>query len=368
MNSLRVTVIGCGIAGASVATMLARRGHRVTLLEQSHRVGPVGAGILLQPAGQDVLWEMGLLDEVVARAEPIRSIEADRITRHGRRRLVRIPYGHRHAFGLHRGDLFASLHDALLDAGVDLQLGRRTDAVPTDVDLVIIADGSRSSLRTHVDPDAKVHEYTHGALWAVGKGTVVRGRLFQVARGTTILCGLLPMGDDRCSLFWGLPLQEEAALRFAGPGGFLEQVRAAMPEVESILTGLTSLDDLTLATYRHVRMRRWHRGNVVVIGDAAHAMSPHLGQGVNLALCDAKALADAIDASGDVLTALSRYERKRRRQLRWYSLVTRRFSPFFQGDRDWLARPRDWALPWLPQVPGVGRVMRKTLRGEAFLK
>ena len=375
MKELRVTVVGCGIAGAAVAAMLSRAGHHVTLLEQSQRVGPVGAGILLQPVGQAVLHDMGLLDAIASKAEPIRSIEADRLTDRGPRRLVRLPYDrHRpglHALGTHRGDLFTELHRALVEGDVHLELGKRVDDIALlarDQNLVIIADGGKSELRNYVDTFGRVHEYPHGALWAVAKHNQVGGRLYQVARGTHTLCGLLPMGGGRCSLFWGLPLREQDALRNAGFDTWRAEVLRIMPAAAPLFEDVRSFDDLTLATYRHVHLRRWHRDNVVVLGDAAHAMSPHLGQGVNLALCDAAQLASSLaEHDHDVAAALPHYENRRRRQLRWYSFITKTLSPFFQGERNWLAWPRDRTLPWLTKVPVVDRIMVKTLAGEALL-
>ena len=72
----RVGVVGFGIAGAATAYLLARGGHSVTLLERASHVGPIGAGLLLQPAGQAVLRRMGLLDHVVADAAPIDELHA----------------------------------------------------------------------------------------------------------------------------------------------------------------------------------------------------------------------------------------------------------------------------------------------------
>src|SRR6478672_1532770 len=87
---LNVGIVGCGIAGTAAALMLARRGHRVTLFEQTGHVGPIGAGVLLQPSGQRVLDGMGLLQSLLPKVEPIEEIHA--VTETGRD-LVRLKYG-----------------------------------------------------------------------------------------------------------------------------------------------------------------------------------------------------------------------------------------------------------------------------------
>src|SRR5688500_3271156 len=111
--SLRVGVIGCGTAGAAAAILLARAGCTVTVLERVAEPGPVGAGIMIQPTGQAVLAQLGLLDDIVARGARI-----DRLwfRTHTGRTLVDLRYAavNRAWFGigLHRGVLFEALYAA----------------------------------------------------------------------------------------------------------------------------------------------------------------------------------------------------------------------------------------------------------------
>src|SRR5437763_9910724 len=233
-RTYRVGVVGCGVAGTAAAYLLAKAGHAVTLFERAPQVGPVGAGILLQPSGQAVLRAMGLLEAVAARAEPIEELHA---LHHGGRTLVRLPYagvapGCR-ACGVHRGDLFGVLHAAALGQGVTIRLGREMRSAVADgraavlrdanggehgpFDFVLAADGSRSELRKRSALAVLRWPYGYGALWAVGRCEAVRGKLHQVVRGTRNLLGLLPMGGGRCSPFWGLRNSDKAAL---WPRGF----------------------------------------------------------------------------------------------------------------------------------------------------
>src|SRR5437763_2113947 len=199
-RTYRVGVVGCGVAGTAAAYLLAKAGHAVTLFERAPQVGPVGAGILLQPSGQAVLRAMGLLDAVVARAEPIEELLA---LHHDGRTLIRLPYagvanGCR-AYGVHRGDLFGVLHAAALGQRVTIHLGREMLSVKADgraavlrdanggehgpFDFVLAADGSRSELRKRSAPAALRWAYGCGALWAGGRCAAVRGKLHQVVRG-----------------------------------------------------------------------------------------------------------------------------------------------------------------------------------------
>src|SRR6478735_3252239 len=86
----RIAIVGCGMAGTMAATLLARAGHDVAIFERAPRVGPVGAGLLLQPSGQAVLRRAGLLDDAVRDAEVIEEMHA---VTHTGRTLVRLVYG-----------------------------------------------------------------------------------------------------------------------------------------------------------------------------------------------------------------------------------------------------------------------------------
>ncbi|HEX8914647.1 MAG TPA: NAD(P)/FAD-dependent oxidoreductase [Humisphaera sp.] len=379
---LDIGIVGCGIAGTACALMLAGRGHRVTLFEQTPKVGPAGAGVLLQPSGQRVLAAMGLLGALAPTVEPIARLRA---VDHRGRELVRLPYAeHRPGLtgmGVHRGDLFTLLHGRLAAAGVRLVLYTRVDAVrdpdrrPTLVDhagaahgpfdLVVAADGGRSRLRKALGAGTCTHEYAYGALWCVSDVAPVRGELFQAARGTTELAGLLPVGGGRCSLFWGLHRGAVAATRRRGFKPWRDDVLRLMPAAEPVVDRVGTLEAATFVTYRHVFVTRPWRGNVVFIGDAAHAMSPHLGQGVNLALQDAEALAEAVDAGGPPQAMFDRYRAARRWSTRYYAAVTAFLTPFFQSGDGLLAAARDVGLPLMSRFGPTRKMMLRTLCGRA---
>jgi 2-polyprenyl-6-methoxyphenol hydroxylase-like FAD-dependent oxidoreductase len=105
-------------------------------------------------------------------------------------------------------------------------------------------------------------------------------------------------------------------------------------------------------------------GRVVAIADAAHATTPHLGQGANLALLDAEALADALELDAPLPARLEAYARSRRWQTRRYALLSRGLSPFFQSDLSCLAPARDLALPVMTAVPPLRSFMERVLAGR----
>jgi 2-polyprenyl-6-methoxyphenol hydroxylase-like FAD-dependent oxidoreductase len=396
---VNVAVIGLGTAGGAAATLLRRAGHEVTLFERVPEPGAVGAGIVLQPTGMAVLARLGLVDQVVARGTPITRLTCTRT--HGRT-VVDLHYralgDDLYGVGLHRGVLFEALARAARDAGVHIQLGveiLRTVRVRDGrvlVDdagnvhgpyaLVVVADGARSRLAAQVHPGRRQVAYPYGALWFVGADAERRysGRLLQVVRGARRMLGLLPTGlgpgdgeTPLVSLFWSLRADRLGDWRRAGLEAWKADVRALAPAAEPVLAQIRSADDLLFSAYHDVTMWPWDDGDAVVLGDAAHATSPQLGQGCNLALWDAMVLADCLAATGGaevapaaaVPAALDAYSRSRSEHLGYFQLATRWLTPFFQGDSRVLAFARDHFMPLGARLPWVRRLMVASMCGTA---
>jgi 2-polyprenyl-6-methoxyphenol hydroxylase-like FAD-dependent oxidoreductase len=189
------------------------------------------------------------------------------------------------------------------------------------------------------------------------------GRLHQIVKGTQHLVGLLPMGGGRGTLYYGMRQDRKEAVWQRGLAAWRAEVLELAPQAESLFVGLDHLDQVTFTTYQHVWLKRWHNNHVLFLGDAAHAMSPHLGQGVNLALLDAWTFAHCLERASTPRRAFWAYTEARRVHLRFYSLVTYLMSPLFQGDgwvKGWL---RDLGLPLLARIPWMRRQMALTMAG-----
>jgi len=414
MRRLDVGIIGGGTAGSAAAVFLARAGHRVTVYERVASPGAVGAGITLQPTGLHVLCRLGLYVHVVSRGARI-----DRLLCESKRgkRLVDLTYetvgNGLFGLGLHRGVLFEALFGAALrERNVTIRTGvevvdlaraelssrsgppRWTWLVDVERrrhgphELVVVADGARSQLRDDTSTSKRVESYPWGALWFVGrdpKGAAdpMAHTLQQVVDGNHKFVGLLPTGlpplstqtalspaQRLVSLFWSIRGDRVEAWRERGIDAWKREVAELAPETEPVLDQIHDARQVLYAAYHDVVMHRWHTRNVVYLGDAAHATSPQLGQGCNLALWDAMELQDCIDDERhDLAAALARYSRRREEHLAFYQTATRWLTPFFQGDEATLATLRDIAMPLMGKVSIFKRLMTLSMLGvmDGFL-
>jgi 2-polyprenyl-6-methoxyphenol hydroxylase-like FAD-dependent oxidoreductase len=141
------------------------------------------------------------------------------------------------------------------------------------------------------------------------------------------------------------------------------EVLADVPEAGPVLEHLPSADAMLFSGYHDVVMWPWNTERVVYLGDAAHATSPQLGQGCNLALLDAWYLAEAMREAESVPDALFTYSRRRRWHLTWYQFITRWLTPFFQSDLTWLQPLRDIGMAQVTKVPWVRKQMVAAMAG-----
>jgi 2-polyprenyl-6-methoxyphenol hydroxylase-like FAD-dependent oxidoreductase len=388
LKRLDIGIVGAGFAGAAAALFLAERGHRVTLYEEAARPEPVGAGILMQPSGLSVLADLGLLAGAIARGSKVEALSCK--TAAGRAVLdlsYRDLFPDWYGLGMHRGALFELLHGQLSPRGVMLVTGasvrsarsgaRKIRPISQDGqvlgehELLVVADGARSALRRTMS-GASAAPYPWGALWFVGKdpdGTFA-GSLQQIAEGTTTLLGFLPcgLGPTRTgnvplvSLFWSVPVSDFAARDFD-----LRRWKARVLELEPhaamLLAQIEEARQLLPASYFDVQMPRYGSERLVFIGDAAHATSPQLGQGTNLALEDARALACCVSGCRDLEAALAAFDAERRAHVRYYQLASWALTPFFQSSFSALGPLRDAVMGPLCRFPPSRRLMLQTLAG-----
>lgn len=385
MQPLDIAIVGYGSGGQAAALALSRDGHRVQVFEQADELRPVGAGFLLQPTGLSVLWQLGLLGPALAHGRRIRRLHGE--NERGRR-VMDMAYGglddRLFGLGLQRGALFEVLRDAW-DGSAGVRLGARIVDVVAEgrelvdaggrrhgpYDLVVAADGSASCLRSRVGPPRLDRPYPWGALWCLlPEGDWAwRDELRQRYRGAREMAGMLPVGSrpgeptPQLSFFWSLPVAAMPDWSAEGLPAWRTRVERLWPALAPMLDAIRDPRQLAQARYRDAIPRDWSRGRLVLLGDSAHAMSPQLGQGVNMALLDAMALRDALREAGGVEEALARYADTRRAHVAIYQFWSRWLTPAFQSEGRLVARLRDLAFLPLGQLPGGRGQMLRVLTG-----
>lgn len=383
-GSLRIAIVGYGTAGQAAALFLAAQGHVLSVFEQAAAPGPVGAGFLLQPTGLAVLTRLGLHGQALEAGQRIDRLYGCNDRGHcvmDMRYVDHAPdcFG----LGLTRGSLFTMLRDAYADAS-RIHVGVRISSVDDGrlwdsegrsygpFDLVIAADGAHSALRQRTPALVRRHPvYPWGAVWCLLPAAEWShaDTLQQRYAGAREMIGLLPVGrrvdrDGRwLTFFFSLPGAQVDAFDDAALKRLRERVAVLWPEALPLLASIESPRQLQRARYRDVMLRRPAQGQLVFIGDAAHAMSPQLGQGVNMALLDAAVLADALAESVTVDAALRCYGERRRSHLAVYQRLSRLLTPLYQSDHGGLAWLRDVTFGPAGRLPLTRGQMLKILTG-----
>ena len=363
MRGFDIAIAGCGPCGLATALLLHRAGHRVCLFERFEEPRPIGSGLMMQPTGMAVLDRLGLLDRVLATGSRV-----DRLFgMAGGRVVLDVGYSAlrgRGAFGIgiHRASLFAILYDAVRDAGIPVHTGREvrgSEAVgerrslrfgdggaSAPFDLVVDALGTRSPLAPETG-----RELAYGALWASLEwpegGAFDPHVLAQRYDRASTMAGVLPIGTPpggraaQAAFFWSIRTDRVAAWRDAGLAAWKAEVLRLWPDCAVLLDRIDDPAQLTFARYAHRTLASPVGPAIVHIGDAWHSASPQLGQGANMAMLDAWALAKGLDEAREVEAGIARAIALRRRHVRVYQRLTALFTPIYQSDSRVLPLLRD---------------------------
>ncbi len=341
MRRQRVVVAGGGIGGLTAALVFGQAGHEVEVLEQASAVAAtVGAGVTLSPNAMKVYRRLGLEDALRALGvEPARQrvqhFEDGRtLVTLERGARVRELYGAPYLY-IHRGDLHAVLSQALGATGrARLRLsasvvGARAGADGAEAhlqngevsrgDIVVAADGIKSAIRKLFEPAAP--HFTGHVVWRalipvegrvlsdlasfpgvhIGPGRMVVR--YPVSQGRQLNLVFFARQTGWAEEGWAIPGQlGELEAHFGDWAHEVRTMMAAIDEGQLFKWGVFA---------RHP-LKTWsHGGCITLLGDAAHAMTPFMGQGAASAIEDAMILGRCLDASDSPPEALSRYERAR---------------------------------------------------------
>jgi 2-polyprenyl-6-methoxyphenol hydroxylase-like FAD-dependent oxidoreductase len=353
---MRVVVVGGGIAGLSTAIALRKTGNQVVVLEQAPRIDPLGAGITLFANAMRALERLGVGEAVAARGAA--ATHSAILTSDGRE-LTRVPSDLLEGtIALHRADLQAELAAAggevrlgvevtAVEQGEDGVIARSTDGTEERGDLLVGADGLSSVVRRAIaDVPIRYADYT--AWRGVSSVPIEPGRLTE-SWGVGERVGLVDIGRGRTYWFATKNAPEGEPDE---PGGRKAEIRRRISGWHEPIAAVVeeTREDAILRNdvYYLEPLPRWSDGRVVLIGDAAHATTPGVGQGAAQAIEDAVVLADRLAGSDDLSAALGEYEALRRPRADAVLKISRRADKAAQLASPLGCRLRNALVRWLP--------------------
>jgi 2-polyprenyl-6-methoxyphenol hydroxylase-like FAD-dependent oxidoreductase len=361
----RIVVVGAGLGGLCAARAVALAGLEPVVLERSPAGSAVGAGLLLWPNAVHALDALG-------HGRAVRAIAAP-----ARRAVVRNAAGRTlsetdvEALGRRAGAPMLVVErpalQAVLAEGVEVHCGAAVSAVDeqgvklaggerVDGDAVIGADGIGSVVREHVCPGAQPLDSGYTVIRGIADHDIGHGETFEAwGRGELVGGAALPAGrsywfyEAPSALIEGKdPLAAVGAERWPAP--IPAQLAATAPE------GV-----LVNRIVRLGALPTWTRGTVALLGDAAHAMEPNLGQGAAQAIEDAEALLVALRGGGELSGALAVYAAARRARARMLQRESSRFARLALSTH---TGPRDLMMRLGPE-PVRRRAMERLMRRHA---
>ena len=386
----------------------------------------MGSGLMLQPPGLRVLDMMELRQRAEELGQRIDGMRG-KLSANGKK-VLDIRYSALaptlYGVAVHRASLFDVLYEAVLLRGIpietdsnvdDLQLthcdelgcNRPSVSLLDDsgeqlagpFDLIVDASGAQSKLLAHAKLPPTRQQLDYGALWAtvsLDDDYFDRRWLEQRYVHASVMAGVLPCGklserskslqpsgqasEQLATFFWSIKADEVDQLKKEGLDAWKSHVLKVWPQTHELLQQITHWDQLIHATYSHHTLKYPFGSQIIFVGDCAHATSPQLGQGANMGLLDAAALAEALSASFENDSAASQsingdtneytaafsmklkqaaesYASKRRLHVRFYQLAGYLLTPFYQSDSRVLPLLRDIFFEPVSRIPIVRKII-----------
>ncbi len=329
MKDQSILIIGGGIGGLTAAIALRAAGHRVTVIERDPTWSVYGVGIIQQGNVIRAMTELGVIDDYLAAGVgfdkvAVHAPDGTLVAQVPSPRLVeRYPAN----LGISRRALHDVLGRRTKAAGADVRLGVSVTAIDDDgagvsvafadggserFDMVIGADGLYSETRERLFPEAPKPEFTGQAVWRYNVPRPAGLDALHVYNGR-IGAGLVPISDALMYVYVTTP--EPGNPRYPREG-LADAMRAKLvghaPEVRALGESIVDDDEVVYRPLETIMISgAWHKGRVVLLGDAVHATTPHLGQGAGMAIEDSLVLADEIGRHDTPEAAFTAYHDRR---------------------------------------------------------
>jgi 2-polyprenyl-6-methoxyphenol hydroxylase-like FAD-dependent oxidoreductase len=329
VRALSILIVGGGIGGLTAAIALRQRGFAVTLIEKDPASSVYGVGIIQQGNVLRAVDALGILDRYVAAGAGFDFVEvhAPDGTRLARVPAPRLLKSYPANLGIGRRALHKILVDAAGEAGAAIRLGmtvealedrgaevrvRFSDGSENAFDLVVGADGIHSQIRSMVFPEARLPVFTGQGVWRYNLVCPAGLDALHVYNGP-IGAGLVPISTDLMYLYLTTPEADNPRYsRQESAAAMRNKATACGPLIRVLAQQITDNEGVVYRPLEGLLVEgHWHKGRIVLLGDAVHATTPHLGQGAGLAIEDSLVLAEELHRNEDIEGALAAYRDRR---------------------------------------------------------
>lgn len=329
MKEQNILIVGGGIGGLTSAIALGKDGHRITIAEKDPDWAVYGVGIIQQGNVIRAVKQLGIIDDYLDAAFGFDFVEVyiptgERVARIPTPRLVE---GYPANVGITRPALHKVLGECAKAAGAEVRLGITVEAINDDgdgvdvrfsdgtsqhFDFVIGADGLYSQTRQQLFPEAPRPAFTGQSVWRYNFDKPEELDCLRAYDGPTGF-GLVPLSRDLMYLFVttpepGNPRYDKIGLAAAMQG----KLAGSPPGIAELAAQITDDEAVVYKPLETLFIEGpWHKGRVVLIGDAVHATTPHLGQGAGMAIEDSIVLAEEIGRAASPDEAFTAFRARR---------------------------------------------------------
>jgi len=369
-----ILIAGGGIGGLTLACALRKAGLSATVFERAEALRPVGAGITVQMNAMAALRSLGLADAV---AEAGATVTSAATLRHSGQTLARMPFEElQREFGVpmiaihrarlqavllaqageehvHTGRAVKGVHDEGQKVSVEL-----SDGSTATGDLLVGADGLHSVVRREVLGDAPLRYSGYTSWRGVAKAaSLVEPGIVSETWGPGARFGIVPIGHGE--VYWFATVNAPAGGRDE-PGRarahLLERFGGWHAPIASLLEATAEEHLVRTDINDRPPVTRWSKGRVTLLGDAAHPMTPNMGQGGCQAIEDAVVLAGCLAREADVPAALAAYERRRIERANSFVLRSHQFGRVTQLESSAGRFVRDTLMRLIPASAATNQV------------
>jgi 2-polyprenyl-6-methoxyphenol hydroxylase-like FAD-dependent oxidoreductase len=335
MNDLSILVVGGGIGGLTAAMALRARGHRVTVIERDRAWSVYGVGIIQQANVVRAMKQLGLVDEYLSAGVGFDKVvvhapDGSKVAEVPAKRLAE---DYPANVGVGRPALHKVLGDRTVAVGADVRLGLSVRTIEDDGEgvevgfsdgaaerfhVVIGADGVYSKTRQWLFPDLPGPHFTGQAVWRYNLPRPPGMDALHVYNGSPGV-GLVPISEQLMYMYVttaepGNPAYQREGLAAA----MRSKIADAAPAIRELAQQITCDDEVVYRPLETLMLYGpWHKGRTVLLGDAVHSTTPHLGQGAGMAIEDSLVLAEELTTHTAVDAAFGAYRERRFERCRY---------------------------------------------------